>query len=68
MKKQLSAGTTVVVDRYSYSGVAFSAAKVHGSQSCQCTLSVEPLSALASHLVLTPGMICICHTGDRGDG
>ena len=28
IKKNLSEGTTIIVDRYAYSGVAFSAAKV----------------------------------------
>lgn len=35
MKKLLLEGTTLVVDRYSYSGVAFTAAKV-------CALSMFP--------------------------
>jgi Thymidylate kinase len=29
IKRDLLAGTTIIVDRYIYSGVAFSAAKVH---------------------------------------
>ena len=29
IKKNLDEGTTIIVDRYAYSGVAFSAAKVY---------------------------------------
>ena len=38
MKQKLASGTTLVVDRYAFSGVAFSSAKVHCSWLAPCCL------------------------------
>lgn len=52
MKKKLEQGTTLVVDRYSFSGVAFTSAKSVSVRACVC--ACQQAGVLLTFICLSP--------------
>ena len=50
MKKELESGTTLIVDRYAYSGVAFTASKPVSNFSLYCIFLLLWLISLLVHM------------------